>query len=213
MNLFDNFNDEFWHNVSRVFTVWQLARYRVIFGLEFSKHFCNRPAATLVPWSYYIPIHSHLNYVKFLVSEFQVTGIASQYVRIHFFVSFESVDPCLKDLTIVNGGLTSFGERDDVIILKAKTARTVAETLADDVASGIFPPTVRVTARDSISFSPTQLLSLLIKEPWPYHILLIFFIILPLTCFLAHLLVLLLVILWTALGMWDFLKIGKLLLV
>lgn len=50
------------------------------------------------------------SYAKKHTSEFQITGIASQYVGIHFFVRLVSIDPSLKYLTIVNCGLTSYND-------------------------------------------------------------------------------------------------------
>jgi len=61
----------------------------------------------------------------------------------------------------------TFGERNDVVILEAKTTGAVAEALTDDVSNGILPPTVRVTARDCICFSPAHKLCLPIEEPRP----------------------------------------------
>lgn len=52
---------------SWIFRVGYFARRHMIFALEFSEHLSNRPATTLLPWSYHVPIHCHLDYVKFFV--------------------------------------------------------------------------------------------------------------------------------------------------
>lgn len=83
-------------------------------------------------------------------------------------------------------GEMTFGERNNVIILKAKTSRTVAETFADNVTGNILSPTVRVTARDSISFSPAQILSLLIEESWLSILIVVFLFFTISICCTAH---------------------------
>lgn len=54
-----------------------------------------------------------------------------------------------------------------MIVLEAETALTVAETLADNVAGGVFAPPIWMSTRDYISLSPTHTLHHLIKESWP----------------------------------------------
>ena len=52
-----------------------------------------------------------------------------------------------------------------MIVLKAETALAVAEALADDVAGGIFAPSIRVTTWHCIGFSPAQTLGFGVEEP------------------------------------------------
>ncbi|KAM1998041.1 hypothetical protein ACFX15_030796 [Malus domestica] len=76
--------------------------------------------------------------------------------------------PCLKNLTIFLCGFTTFGEGNDVIVLEAEAALSVAEALTDDVASGVSPPPLRVSTRHHIHVCPALALCFLIEEPWSF---------------------------------------------
>lgn len=61
-------------------------------------------------------------------------------------------------------GEGTFRKGKDVIVLEAEAALTVAETLADNVAGGVFAPPLRMTAGNHISFRPAQALRLRVEE-------------------------------------------------
>lgn len=52
-----------------------------------------------------------------------------------------------------------------MVILKAEATTTIEEALADNVASRIFTPPLRVATGNYFSIGPTNTFGLLVKEP------------------------------------------------
>jgi len=120
----------------------------------------------LFTWTNNIPINGHLNYIKFLVSKLDVTRETPHLCFIYpCFIRFGSVHPSLKDLAVVNSGLSSFGEGDDVVVLVAEAAVAAPESAADDVAGGILPPAFRVPPRHHRRLPPARQPGLFIEGP------------------------------------------------
>ena len=62
---------------------------------------------------------------------------------------------------------STFGVRDDVIVLKAETALAVAEPFADNIAGGILAPPLWVSTWHYIRVCPAGDLRFRAEEPWP----------------------------------------------
>lgn len=65
---------------------------------------------------------------------------------------------------------STFGERDDVIVFKAKASLTIAEAFADDVTGGIFTPPFRMSSGDYFGFGPTEFFDHGVEEPWSFMV-------------------------------------------
>jgi hypothetical protein len=59
----------------------------------------------------------------------------------------------------------TFGEGDDVVVLVAEAAVAAPETAADDVASGVLPPPLRVPPRHNRRLAPARRSGLPVKGP------------------------------------------------
>lgn len=137
----------------------------MVFRLVLAKQFIDASATTLIPWTNYIAINCHFNDVQLLFSEVDITRVTTQLCLVKMIlVRLGSIYPRLKNLTIFNYRFTTFREGDDVIVFKAETSLTVAEALTDDVARGIFTPSLRVSSRDNLGFGPAQFFGHGVKE-------------------------------------------------
>jgi len=162
-----------WHQTASLlylwsFLIWQLTCHLRAFRFQLSKHFSNRFAAALEPWSHHIPIDSHLNNIQLLICKFKVTWILFQNSFIELIlVPFRSIYPWLQNLAVLDCCLSAFGERNDVVILVAEAALTMPKPSADNVAGTVFSPSFWMTTCHNICLLPAQILHLLVEEPHP----------------------------------------------
>lgn len=165
-----------WHQAASLlyllcFFIRQLACHLRAFRLHLSKHFSNRFAPALKPWSYHISIDSHLDNIQLFICKFKVTWILFQNSFIDLIlVPFRSIYPWLQNLAVLNCRLSTFGEGNDVIILVAETAVTVPKPSEDDVAGTVLSPTFWMTTCNNICLLPAQISRLLVEEPSPFLI-------------------------------------------
>lgn len=137
----------------------------MISGVVFPNQCTNTPNNTLPPWPNNTAINSHFNYVKFFVTELNVTGVTFQQSLVKpILVGFQPIYPGLKNLTILHHRFTTFGERDDMIILVAEAAITCVETFADNVASCIYSPSLRISTWNLFCLVPAYSLCLWVKK-------------------------------------------------
>jgi hypothetical protein len=70
----------------------------------------------------------------------------------------------LKNLTILRYRLSTFGIRNNVIILETETTIAISEAFADYVTGDVFTPPLGMSTRYDVSISPALVLRLSIEE-------------------------------------------------
>lgn len=143
----------------------QVASDCLISRAVFSNQWTNTSNSALPPWPNNTAVNGHFNYVKLLITEFNVARVTFQQFLVNIIlIRLQPIYPGLKNLTILGHRLTTFWKRDNMIILITEATITGVETFADNVSSCIHSPPVRISTWNLFCTVPANFLGLCVKE-------------------------------------------------